>query len=135
VLPLENLIAGPVGDAIAALDDSRLERVRELVLPVHLALLGLGDSSAAQIREVLSHPVALRQCGRWLASHVKVRVVEAPDTAGAARLVAIRGDRHAAAVAAPWAAAHYGLTILEEHLEDRRDNATRFVLVRRAPPA
>jgi prephenate dehydratase len=48
-------------------------------------------------------------------------------------MIAIRRDRHAAAIAAPWAAAHYGLVILEDGLEDRADNATRFVLVRRAP--
>jgi prephenate dehydratase len=133
VLPVENLIAGPVAASLAALDTPAVERVRELDLPIRLALLGLADSSAAQIREVLSHGVALRQCGRWLAAHPKVRAVEAPDTAGAARMVAVRRDRHAAAVAAPWAAAHYGLTILEEGLEDRPDNTTRFVLVRRRP--
>ena len=33
--------------------------------------------------------------------------------------------------AAPWAAAHYGLTVLAEGLEDRPDNATTFVLLRR----
>jgi prephenate dehydratase len=80
---------------------------------------------------VLSHPIALRQCGLWLAAHPKVRVVEAPDTAGAARMVAVRRDRHAGAIAAGWAAQVYGLTILEEGLEDRPDNATRFVLFRR----
>lgn len=133
VLPIENLIAGPVHAAVDALRAAGIERVAEHVLPVRLALLGLADSSAPKIREVLSHPVALRQCGRWLAMHPHVRVVEAPDTAGAARMVAIRRDRHAAAIAAPWAAASYGLKILEEGLEDRPDNATRFVLFRRRP--
>jgi prephenate dehydratase len=131
VLPVENLIAGPVQAALDALDTVGLERLAEHQLPIRLALLGLADSSAAQIREVLSHAVALRQCTRWLADHPKVRAVEAPDTAGAARMVAIRRDRHAAAIAAPWAAAQYGLVILEEQLQDRPDNTTRFVLVRR----
>lgn len=136
VLPVENLIAGRLLAALDALGDPRLERIGEHVLPVRLALLGLSDSSAPQIREVLSHPVALAQCGGWLARHPAIRVVEAPDTAGAARLVAIRRDRHAAAIASTWAAAHYGLVVLEEGLEDRPDNATRFVLVRRirVPP-
>ena len=63
VLPLENLIAGPVHaalDALARFDS--LERVRELTLPVHLALLGLPGATVPGIRQVLSHPVALRQC-------------------------------------------------------------------------
>lgn len=131
VLPIENLIAGPVQGALDALDSPHVERIGEHLLPVRLSLLGLPDSSVAQIREVLSHPVALRQCGVWLAAHPLVRVVEAPDTAGAARMVAIRRDRHAAAIAAPWAAQHYGLVVLQDGLEDRPDNATRFVLFRR----
>jgi prephenate dehydratase len=132
VLPVHNVIAGPVEAALDALAaTTQLEQVAEHLLAVRLALLGLPDSSASQIREVLSHPVALKQCGLWLAAHPQVRAVEAYDTAGAARMIALRRDRHAAAIAAPWAASYYGLTILAEGLEDRADNATRFVLLRR----
>ena len=132
VLPVENLIAGPVYGALDALGrfDS-LERVREHSLPVHLALLGLPGASVAGIRQVLSHAVALKQCTNWLWAHRLITVVEAPDTAGAARMVSIRRDPSVAAVAANWAAAHYGLVVLAEGLEDRPDNVTRFVLVRR----
>jgi prephenate dehydratase len=134
VLPVHNLIAGPVDGALDAIaSTTQLEQVGEHLLVVQLALLGLRDSSAGQIREVLSHPMALKQCGRWLAAHPLVRAVEAYDTAGAARMIALRRDRHAAAIAAPWAAAHYGLAVLEEGLEDRSDNVTRFVLLRRRP--
>ena len=132
VIPVENLIAGPVHEAISAMARfASLERVGELVLPVRLALLGLAGASAQGVREVLSHPVALRQCTRFLARHPAIVAVEAHDTAGAARLVAIRREPAVAAIAAPWAATHYGLVILAEGLEDRADNATTFVLVRR----
>ena len=131
VLPIANIIAGPVHEAVDALDAPGVERLGDYLLPIRLALLGLPDSSAAQIREVLSHPIALLQCRNWLAARPQIRVVEAPDTAGAARLVAIRRDRHAAAIAATWAADQYGLVVLAEGLEDRADNATRFVLIRR----
>ncbi len=134
VVPIENLIAGPVHAAMDALAQfPSLVRVRELALPVRLALMGLPDAKIDQVREVLSHPVALRQVTKFLAEHPAIRTVEAHDTAGAARMVAIRRERSVAAIAAPWAAKHYGLTILAEGLEDRPDNATRFVLVRRAP--
>jgi prephenate dehydratase len=88
---------------------------------------------------VLSHPVALRQCTRFLVAHPEMTLVEAHDTAGAARMVAIRRDPTVAAIAAPWAAGHYALAVLAEGIEDHPENATRFVLVRRrasgdAPP-
>jgi prephenate dehydratase len=110
-----------------------LERVREHWFPVTLALLGLPEATEQGIRQVLSHPIALRQCTRWLGAHRLVGIVEAHDTAGAARMVALRRDPAIAAIAAPWAAIHYGLTVLAQGLEDRSDNATRFLLVRRAP--
>ena len=80
---------------------------------------------------MLSHPVALKQCTAWLWAHRLITVAEAHDTAGAARLVGIRRDPSVAAIAAIWAAEQYGLVVLAEGLEDRPDNATRFVLVRR----
>ena len=132
VLPVENVIAGPVHaalDAMARFDS--LERVRELTLPIRLALLGLPGATVQGIRQVLSHPVALKQCTQWLWKHRLITVVEAHDTAGAARMVSLRRDPTAAAIAAPWAAEHYGLVVLAEGLEDRHDNATRFVLLQR----
>ena len=134
VLPVMNLVAGPVNaalDAMAAF--ASIEQVDEFAMPVHLALLGLFGATVGQIREVLSHPVALRQCTRFLAEHPDIAAVEAHDTAGAARMVSIRRDASVAAIAAPWAAKHYGLDIIAEDLEDRPDNATTFVLVRRKP--
>jgi prephenate dehydratase len=132
VLPVENLIAGAIVGAIQAIGSvASIEQIREHTLPVRLALLGLPDSSASMITEALSHPVALRQCTRFLAEHPAIRAIEAHDTAGAARLVAERGDPRAAAIAPAPAAARYGLQLLAEGLEDRPDNATRFVIIRR----
>jgi prephenate dehydratase len=133
VLPVENLIAGPVHESLDALarHDDCLERLQEHSLPIRLALLGLPGATVQGIRQVLSHPVALRQCTNWLWAHRLVTVVEAHDTAGAARMVAIRRDASVAAIAASWAASLHGLTVIAEGLEDRPDNATRFVLVRR----
>ena len=132
VIPIENLIAGPVHAALDAMAPfATLERVRELALPVSLALLGIAGATIDGVREVLSHPVALRQATLFFAAHPLIRIVEAPDTAGAARMVAIRREPSVAAIAAPWAARHYGLVILAEGIEDRADNATTFVLLRR----
>ena len=134
VLPVENAIAGAVHAATdAMLPFASLEIVRELKLPVHLALLAIAGAEVAGIREVLSHEVALRQCTRFLAERPEIRAVEAHDTAGAARLVGIRRDRTVAAIAAPWAAARYGLVVIAEDVQDVRDNWTRFILVRRTP--
>ncbi|MDB4917717.1 MAG: prephenate dehydratase [Gemmatimonadetes bacterium] len=131
-IPIFNLIAGPVHEAVDAIAAfPSLERVGELKLPIHLALMGVEGTTLDGVREVLSHGIALQQCTRFFAEHPQIVGVEAHDTAGAARMVAIRRDPSAAALAATWAATVYGLTIIAERLEDRADNVTTFVLVRR----
>ncbi|MES2178644.1 MAG: prephenate dehydratase domain-containing protein [Gemmatimonadota bacterium] len=132
VMPVRNSIAGPVHASIDAMSlFTSIEQVRELQFPVRLALLGLPGTELDDVRQVLSHQMALLQCKRFLAEHPAIEAVEAHDTAGAARLVAIRRDRTVAAIAGAWAARLFGLVVIAEGLEDRADNATTFVLVRR----
>src|SRR5690606_11461076 len=61
--------------------------------------------------------------------HLETRA--AFDTAGAARDISLAGDKTRAAIAGRRAAAHYGLEILAEHVEDRHDNQTRFLVLSR----
>jgi prephenate dehydratase len=134
VIPVENLIAGPVHAALDALAGApELEQIGEYQLPVRHALLGLAGAPIEGIREALSHQMALKQCGRFFAEHPRIRAVEAHDTAGAARLVAIRRDPTVAAIAGAWAAERYGLVVLMDGLQDHSENFTRFVLVKRKP--
>jgi prephenate dehydratase len=131
-IPVKNLIAGPVHDALSAIAQfSSLEHVGEMKLPIHLSLLGLPGARVEALTEVLSHGIALQQCNLYLAAHPNMRTVEAHDTAGAARMVGIRRDPTVAAIAASWAAKYYGLVVLAERLEDRPDNVTTFTLIRR----
>ena len=83
----------------------------------------------ADIRQVLSHPVALNQCRRFFAAHAHLQPVPFYDTAGAAKHIAAAGDPTLAALAAPGAAAVYGGSILRSDLEDDSNNFTRFFLV------
>jgi prephenate dehydratase len=132
VIPVENLIAGPVHAALDALAAApELEQIGEYQLPVRHALLGLPGATLGDIREALSHEMALKQCRRFFAEHPAIKPVEAHDTAGAARLVGIRHETSVAAIAGAWAAERYGLAVIEDGLQDHSDNFTRFVLVKK----
>jgi prephenate dehydratase len=134
VIPVENLIAGPVHAALDALAAApELEQIGDHQLPVRHALLGLPGATIDVIREALSHQMALKQCGRFFEEHPNIKAVEAHDTAGAARLVGIRRDKSIAAIAGAWAAGRYGLVVIQDGLQDHAENFTRFVLVRRKP--
>ena len=132
LLPVENSIAGAVTEARATIAGApELEVVGEIVLPIGQCLLAPPGATLESIRSVYSHPVALRQCARFLNDHPEIRAHEAYDTAGAARDVAARGRWCDAAIAGRSAAARYGLVILLEDIGDRPDNETRFQVVAR----
>lgn len=137
MLPVENSIAGGVAAAYDVLAGARLTIHGELVRPIRLCLLGLPGSQTASLERVLSHPVALAQCTRFLNTLGAERIA-VYDTAGAAREVLRRGDATQGAVAGLGAASHYGLEVLAEDIQDRNDNQTRFLVIGRnggiAPP-
>lgn len=81
------------------------------------------------VRRVLSHPVALGQCREFLRRHPAIEPVAVFDTAGAVEIVTRENDGSTAAIAGRHPAHVYGGTILAEHLQDQRENWTRFVLV------
>jgi prephenate dehydratase len=138
LLPVENSIAGGVAAAHDVLATMPLEIVGEVVQPIRLCLLGVRGATREGVRRVLSHPVALAQCQAFLGSLPAAEAIAVHDTAGAARMVAQRGERESAAVAGRIAAEIYGLDVLAEDVQDRADNQTRFFMLARpgtAPPA
>ena len=128
IIPIENSLHGRVADMHFLLPESGLVITGEHFLPITYALMGLGGLEG--VREAISHPQALGQCRHWLKAH-GLRSVSYPDTAGAAALVAERGDATAAALAPPGAAALYGLEVLAEGIADADHNTTRFVILAR----
>jgi prephenate dehydratase len=138
VLPVENSLAGTVGESLDALAATSLTVVGELLLPIHHHLLGLSGASLEEVLQVASHPQALAQCEPWLAQR-GWRLQPAYNTAGAARQVAETGDSTLAAIASPAAARQYGLVVLASDLAAADENLTRFIVASRpgdvVPPA
>jgi len=128
VIPIENSAFGRVADIHFLLPESGLSIVGEHFLPIRHAVMGTGTLEGA--REALSHPQALGQCRHWLRDRA-IRPVAYPDTAGAAAMVAERGDPSAVALAPEGAAELYGLRLLETDVADAQHNTTRFVVLAR----
>ena len=128
IIPIENSLHGRVADMHFLLPESGLVITGEHFLPIRHALMGIG--SIDQVKEAISHPQALGQCRHWLRDH-GIAPVAYPDTAGAAAVVAERGDPAIAALAPPGAAQIYGLTVLKQGIADADHNTTRFVVLAR----
>ncbi len=133
VLPIENSLVGSIHENYDLVADYRLPIVGETEVRVSLSLLARPGARLQAVRRVHSHPVALNQCRRFLASLNDVETVASYDTAGSVWEVMEGGSVRDAAVGSPFAAKLYGASVLAEGIEDDPQNFTRFLVVARTP--
>ena len=129
VAPIENSLAGSIHRNYDLLLSSNLTIAGETNLRVVHNLIAPRGVEAGDLRRVVSHPVALAQCTRFLAAHPELEPVPVHDTAGAVRLVVEQGRSDTAAIASDSAAEIYGACVLERSIEDNAQNFTRFLLL------
>lgn len=143
VIPVENTLAGPVGEHLDLLLEREVFIHGELHLRIEHNLIAApaNGSKAKQIktiRQVLSHPVALDQCRNFFRRHNDISSISFYDTAGAVKYVMANKQADTAAIASRQAAQEYGGRILLAGIEDDRQNFTRFFLIQKKrgqPPA
>jgi prephenate dehydratase len=127
-VPVENSHAGNVAEAYDLMLDNPVTVQAEWIHPVRHFLLGVPGGTLAAVERVFSHPQALSQTAVFLREE-GLAAEPFYDTAGAAQMVAERGDEHYAAVAGRLAGERYGLTVLAAGIHTAADNATRFFLL------
>ncbi|MEO7665374.1 MAG: prephenate dehydratase domain-containing protein [Candidatus Limnocylindrales bacterium] len=128
VVPIENLLNGSVRENYDLLLEHDLEVVGEVVVPVRLCLASLPGQALDDIERVYSHVQALGQAEAFLRSR-PWSTLTTYNTAGAGKLIRDAGERGAAAVLSPRAAALFGLEVLATDIQGDRDNRTRFLIV------
>ena len=126
LVPIENSTDGRVVDTLDMFARLPTPVTAEVQLRVHHNLLGKCPRS--EVTEVYSKPQALSQCREWLAKNVpQAKTIEMTSTALAAQIAADKPG--AAAVASTEAGMHYGLQVIDAHIEDKKDNVTRFAII------
>jgi prephenate dehydratase len=130
MLAVENSTYGRVADVHSLLPKAGLHIVDEAFVRVHVNLLGVKGAKLADVTEAHGHVVILPQCAGFLKDHgIKGKV--SSDNARAAREVAEAGNKTRAALASELAAEIYGLDVLARHIEDHKNNTTRFLVMSR----
>lgn len=135
VLPIENSLHGSVAEHYDLLFELQVRIERESLLRIRHNMIAAPGVSLNDVRRVISHPVALSQCRRFLASHPEFEVMPFYDTAGAVKHLMNAGLRDVAGIAPELAAKEYGANVLVGGVEDNEQNFTRFHLVRRLEDA
>jgi len=130
IFPIENSNGGIVIEAVHAMARHRFAIKKIFEIDVHHCLLVAPGVKADEIRTIVSHDQAIKQCRMYLKRvWPKARLREYPDTAiAAADLSNGKLPSSAAVIASRAAAARYGLDVLEESIQDLKFNYTSFIV-------
>ena len=129
LMAIENTIAGSLLQNHELIRESGCRIIGEYKLRISHTLAALPGMTLREVTEVDSHPIALMQCGDFLATLPHVRLVETEDTAVSARRIAEQQLKGHAAICSRQAAGIYGLETLAEGIETNRRNYTRFLAI------
>ena len=129
ILPIENSAAGSVSAVYDLMVRHRFHIVRALRLKVDHVLLAARGVKLEDVREIVSHPHALAQCGTFLKAHPKIKATPGVNTAVAAKELAASGRRDQAVIASRTCAELYGLDVVAEGIADAAFNYTRFICI------
>jgi len=128
VLPLENSSTGAINDNYDLITKYGFRIIGEQSVNVEQCLLGVKGATLDTIQTVYSHPQGLLQCEGFLDKyHMKQETY--PNTAMAAKLVAVMMDPTLGAIASREAAGLYNLEVVAEAVQDIGENHTRFIII------
>jgi prephenate dehydratase len=126
VVPLENSIEGSINEIYDLLLQTKMNVVGEIYQRVRHCLIA--NRGTKMIRYVHSHPQALAQCRAYL-QNKGLKPMPTYDTAGAVKMIKENKMVDSAAIASKRAAELYDMEILDEGIEDRKNNYTRFFVL------
>jgi prephenate dehydratase len=115
LLPFENSTGGFVGEThklLLASQDPGWRVVGDVTVSISNNLLVKPGTRASDLRKIISHPEALKECANWLKTKFPQLGQESMSSTAAAAEAVSKGDGTIAAIASPAAARVYGLQIL-----------------------
>ncbi|MCD7972053.1 MAG: prephenate dehydratase [Candidatus Azobacteroides sp.] len=129
IVAIENTIAGSLLQNYELLRESNMKIFGEYKLRISHTFSALPGQSLQDIKEVISHPIAIMQCRNFLETLPHVKVIEGEDTAASARDISVNKILNQAAICSAGAAEVYGLEVLERGIETNKHNFTRFLFI------
>jgi prephenate dehydratase len=126
VVPIENSIEGSVSETYDLLLQDKIYVSGEIFQRINHCLIV--NKGYKNIINVYSHPQALGQCRNYIQRN-KLEPIPAFDTAGAVKFIKENKMMSSAAIASRRAAEIYDMEILDEGIEDKKNNFTRFFVI------
>ena len=131
VVPVENSVAGTIGQTLDLLTAFRLRIKAEELLPIRHNLAGFGKIN--EIKVLYLHPQTYEQCELFIRKNIpKAEMIETSSNGKSASIVAKAKAKSKAAIVPKNAAGIYRLKILKKDVQDSKFNVTRFFVVARS---
>lgn len=129
VVPIENSTEGSVNNTLDMFLTSPLKISGEIELKIEQHLMSK-FKGLEKIERICAHEQSLAQCRGWIREHLPhIELIGMSSNAAGARRA--RDEDGTAAIGPEVAADVYELNIMVNNIEDRPDNATRFLVVGR----
>lgn len=139
VIPIENSIEGIVRETVDKLvrTNNYVRIFQEIIIPISHCLCN-STGKIKNVKTIISHPQALAQCNNYIRNLSKrlnhnIETTSATSTSQAAKSLKKLNENYAA-ITSSETAKLYGQKILEEKINDEKDNKTRFVCIGKTYP-
>jgi prephenate dehydratase len=129
IFPIENSNGGIVYEAVRAMSHHNFKIESFFEIDVRHNLLVLPGTKREDVKKIVSHDQALRQCRMYLRRMwPNIEIAEYEDTALAAKdLASGKLGKNVAVLANKSCADIYGLEMLEKNVQDLKFNFTNFI--------
>lgn len=128
IVPIENSIAGTVGQTLDYLMGFRLKIKAEEILPISHNLAGFGK--LGDIKILYLHPQTYEQCELFIKKNMpKAEIIQTSSNGKSAEIIAKSKNKTKASIIPKIAINIYKLRILKKDVQDNRFNITRFFVI------
>jgi len=129
ILPIENSYTGAIAEIYDLLVKYGFHIIGEECIKIDQNLIGIKGTKIDEIQEIYSHPQGFEQSKKFLKNYQNIKIIPYHNTAISAKLISDLKDSRKAAIASKKAAEIYGLEILKENINDKKDNYTKFIII------
>ncbi|MFU7516368.1 prephenate dehydratase [Clostridium sp. HCS.1] len=129
ILPIENSYTGAITEVYDLLVKYNFYIVGEECIKIDQNLMGIEGANLDDIEEIYSHPQGFEQSKGFLSRYHNIKLIPYHNTAISAKLVSDLKDKKKAAIGSKRAAKIYGLSILKDNVNDKKDNHTKFIII------
>ena len=130
VISIENSVAGSILENYDLIREHKVTIIGEIDMYINHNLMTLPGQDISDIKEVHSHPMAIRQCKKFFEKiYPDIRLIERDDTAGSARWIRETMTPNVAAIASELAAKYYDLKIIAKNIHTQQSNVTKFLIL------